>query len=263
MTSSDEAKGWTPILLEAAEKVRSRVRQILLSRLGLDVTGLKKLLDSSAQEAISETLRGAGSPARIVSEEGDYSIGEGGPYIVVDPVDGTTNAARGIPIAVTSLAASETRCLTGVFTGVVMDLHTGEAFMAERGRGAWRDGKRVKPAGAIAVMEALVSIDVSKGASIEPVTDLIREARHLRQLGSSALSLCLVASGVIDAHVDIRGSLRATDVAAGLFILKEAGGMYSIDGEIDGDLELARETTLRLVAASCPETLEALLKHVT
>lgn len=262
MTSSDEAKVWTPTLLEAAKNVRSRVRQTLLSRPALDVAGLKTLLDASAQQAISETLRGTGSPVRVVSEEGDYSIGEGGPYIVVDPVDGTTNAARGIPVAVTSLAASETRRLTGVFAGVVMDLYTGEAFRAERDRGAWRGDKRINPAEPVTVREALVSIDVSKGAPIEPVMDLIREAGHLRQLGSSALSLCLVASGAIDAHVDVRGSLRATDVAAGLIILKEAGGIYSVDDEIGGDLELTRETTLRLVAASCPGTFEAILEHV-
>jgi len=77
------------------------------------------------------------------------------------------------------------------------------------------------------------------------------------------LSLCHVASGLIDAHVDLRGSLRSTDVAAGLLILKEAGGVYTVDGSVGGDLELRKETTLLLVAASSPGTLEEVLGLMT
>jgi myo-inositol-1(or 4)-monophosphatase len=71
-----------------------------------------------------------------------------------------------------------------------------------------------------------------------------------------------LASGVVDAHVDLRGSLRSTDVAAGLVILKEAGGIYRVNSSIGGDLELSRETTLRLVAASSPRTLEEIIELV-
>jgi myo-inositol-1(or 4)-monophosphatase len=260
MNSSRRGRGWTPILLEVADSVRQRTRQTLLNRPALETQAMKGLLDSEAQQAIFDALNRAGVPVQVVSEEGDYSIGEGGPHMVVDPVDGTTNLAKGIPIAVTSLAVSDTPNLSGALAGVVMDLFTGEVFRAERNRGAWRGGRRISPAKPVSVETALISIDVSKGAPLEPVSGLIKEARHLRQLGCSALSLCYLASGVIDAHVDLRGILRATDVAAGLVILKEAGGIFSVDGAIGGDLELSRETKLRLVASSSPGTLEGVLR---
>ena len=262
MISSKRGREWTPILLEVAENVRQRTRQTLLNRPTLETTAMKALLDSEAQQAIYDALNRTGVPVQVVSEEGDYSIGEGGPYMVVDPVDGTTNLAKGIPIAVTSLAVSDTPKLSGAFAGIVMDLFTGEVFRAERNRGAWRGGRRIGPAKPVPVEMALISIDVSKGAPLEPVSGLINEARHLRQLGCSALSLCYVASGVVDAHVDLRGVLRATDVTAGLLILKEAGGVFIVNGMIGGDLELSRETKLRLVASSSLGTLESIFRFI-
>ena len=91
------------------------------------------------------------------------------------------------------------------------------------------------------------------------MSDIIKRARYVRQLGCSALSICYVAAGLMDAHVDIRGSLRATDVAAALPILKEAGGIMQVDGEISGDLELARDSELSLVTATNTGTMEEIL----
>ena len=262
MASSNRALAWTPILLEAAEKVRSRVRGALLRKPTLDVPELKRLLDSEAQEAILETLGHLDVSAQLISEEGDSTLGDGEMYFIVDPVDGTTNLARGVPLAVTSLAVSETPRLSGTVAGLVMNLYSGDVYRAERGMGAWRGGMPIHPARPKHPADALISIDISKGAPLEAVERLIAEAKHLRQLGSAAISLCLIASGVLDAHVDLRGMLRATDVAAGLLILKEAGGIYSINGSVGGDLELTRQSRLDLVAASGMEMLKGVLSLV-
>lgn len=250
---------WTPVLLEAAENVRTRVRKALLSRASLDVSGLKALLDSEAQQAIRETLTEADFPVRVVSEEGDYEIGEEGPILVVDPVDGTTNMARGIPFACTSMALSETRHQSGVVIGLVKDLYAGDVYRAERNRGAWRSGKRIAPSTSKPVNEALVSMDISKGSPVDRVKQLIASAGYLRQTGSSALALCHLASGIIDAHIDVRGKLRTTDVAAGLLILREAGGAYTTEAA-EEEIELTKDSTLRLIAASSQWTLDEILK---
>ena len=262
MTSSSRGSAWMPLLLEAAENVRSRVRRTMLRRPTLDVSELKRLLDSEAQEAVEETLRNHGASAELISEEGESTIGEGGMHVIVDPVDGTTNLARGVPLAVTSLAVSETPLLSGAVAGLVMDLYTGTVYRAERNREAWRGGKRIHTGRPKPIEEALISVDISKGAPLKPVEGLIAKARHLRQLGCSALALCFVASGVLDAHIDLRGVLRATDVAAGLLILKEAGGVYNINGAVGGDLELTRRSRLKLIAPSGPGMLEDILRHV-
>ena len=255
--------GWTQILLEAAENVRSGVRTTILNRPSMSVQELKDLLDAEAQQAIRKTLKDAGEPVHVISEEGDYSIGEGGPYIVADPVDGTTNLAKGIPLAVTSLAISETPHLSGVQIGVILDLYTGETYRAEIGRGSWRGGKRMTPSGPKLLKDSLVSMDISKGHPLGPVEPIIQRARYLRQYGCSALSICHVASGIMDAHVDLRGTLRVTDAAAALLMLKEAGGVYTINGKLSGDIELARGSTMTLIAASNPGTLEEIFDNVS
>jgi myo-inositol-1(or 4)-monophosphatase len=255
MVSFSLASAWMPVLLEAAENVRSRTRKTMLNKPALGLVELKRLLDTEAQQAIQETLRQAGRPIRVISEEGDYAIGRGGPCLIVDPVDGTTNMAKGIPFAATSLALSKNPHLSGIVAGLVMNLYTGEVYRAERNKGAWQGARRISSAKSRPIPEAMVSIDISKGAPLEGVEGLIHEAGHLRQMGSAALSLCHLASGLVDAHVDV-----STDVAAGLLILKEAGGAYMIDGALDGELELSRDRTLRLIAASTPWTLDEILR---
>jgi myo-inositol-1(or 4)-monophosphatase len=78
-------------------------------------------------------------------------------------------------------------------------------------------------------------------------------------LGSSATELSLVASGTFDAHLDIRGTVRATDVAAALHILTEAGGTYATSGSVGADFPLTREATMELVAACNQQLLDELL----
>jgi len=257
-----QVKGWSTVLHEAAENVRSTVRKTMLNRNTMEFQYLKEELDREAQQAIYQTLIENGKPVQVISEEGNYQLGEGGPILVLDPVDGTTNLAKGIPLAVTSLAISETSMLSGVTTSVIMDLYSGEVFRSEKNMGTWRGGRKIYTPGPKLIDDMMLSVDVSKGTPIDPMKNLITKARYIRQLGCSALSLCYVASGLIDAHIDIRGSLRATDVAAALPIIKEAGGIISINGEIGGDLELTKESTLRLIAATNPGTLEEVFTHL-
>ncbi|MGD2142136.1 MAG: inositol monophosphatase family protein, partial [Candidatus Bathyarchaeota archaeon] len=230
MASHNIEPRWMSVMLESTEIVRTRVRKVLLNKKNLETSELKKLLDDEAQEAIRRTLIEAEIPVQVVSEEGNYEIGEGGPFLVVDPLDGTTNIARGIPFACISMALSETPHISGLVMGLVNDIYSGESYRAERNKGAWSVGKRLTPSKSKQLSEAIISLDISKGAPLEGVERLIKGSGHLRQTGSAALSLCYLAAGIIDAHVDLRGKLRITDAAAGLLILKEAGGVYRIDG---------------------------------
>ena len=256
MASYNLGFAWTPILLEAAENVRSSIRNVLLKRYSLDLTELKQLIDYEAQKAIEDTMRHHDVSVRIISEEGETIIGEEKMYLIVDPVDGTTNLARGLPFAVTSLALSETMQLSDTIASLVMDLYTGDIYRAERNKGAWRGLKQIQPSTHRILEEAIISMDISKGAHLKKVEKIIAKARHIRQLGCAALSLCLVASGVLDAHIDLRDMLRSTDAAAGLLILKESGGEYSIDGTLNGDLKLRQQSKLNLVAASGRELID-------
>lgn len=253
---------WSSILLDVSNNVRERVQKVLFKRSNYEITELKWMLDSEAHLTVVEMLNKHGVSAKIISEEGECTIGEGKYFVVVDPIDGTTNLAKGIPFAVTSIAVSLSSKSSDIVAGTIMDLYTGDTYRAEHNLGAWKNGCRINPSKPKLLNNAIISIDISKGAPLEPVKELISKARYLRQFGCSALSMCLVASGVLDAHVDLRGSLRVTDVAAGLLILQESGGIYSVNGVTNGFIELSRANRLTLIAASSPNTLNEISKTI-
>ena len=77
------------------------------------------------------------------------------------------------------------------------------------------------------------------------------------------MSLCNVAAGILDAHIDLRGIVRATDISAGLLIIKESGGVYTVNGELFGDLPLTRDTRVELIAASNKRLLSEIEEIMT
>jgi len=247
---------WREILHEAADAVRLRVKGVLSGRGSCPVGELKRLLDETAQGALCDTFSRRGVSARLVSEEGEEIFGQGELIITADPVDGTTNLARGLSPSVVSLSVAERPRQGAVIHAVVSDLETGCTYYAESDRGATRNGLPIRVFGITGYGDGLISMDVSKMEDLSPVIPLITRARHIRAQGCAAVSLCHVAEGVLDAHVDIRGSIRATDISAGLFILKQAGGAYAVDGRPWGDFPLERETRVSLAAASDSALLE-------
>ena len=247
---------WLEILGEAASAVRERIRHLLPERGTVSIPSFKERLDLQAHEAIVETLRGRGVSARLVSEEGEETFGGGEFTVTADPVDGTTNLARGLPPSVVSLSAARGRFQSEVVAALVSDLPSGSTYAADPVRGAMRDGRPVMVSGPVAYRDGLISVDVSKMDDLSRMVPLITRARHIRAAGCAASSLCRVAEGSLDAHVDERGSIRATDVSAGLFILKQAGGVWAVDGDPFRDFPLQRETRFRLTAASSRDLLE-------
>lgn len=247
---------WKTILQELVDNIHGKVLSVIPKRHSMPVNEFKKLLDNEAQQAIVKTLTVNKVSAQLVSEEGNQVFGAGEYVIVADPVDGTTNLARGLHPAVTSISVSETPMQSGVFAGIIVNFYTGETFFAERGKGAMQDDWPLQTAAPTQYKRALVSMDLSKAAKLELMTPLIMESRHIRSGGCSAMSLCNVASGVLDAHIDLRGILRATDASAGLLILREAGGVYELNGEEFGDAPLTRESRFELKATSSLELLD-------
>lgn len=255
---------WSELLLEAAGEARKRLLLLTKERDRLssefDLTQYKKLLDIEAETAIEEILKQNGFKGRIISEEAELQLGQSSKTrLIVDPLDGTNNLSRGIPLAAVSLCVSETKQFNGVKAGLIMNIYTGEAYSAEVGEGAFLDGKPISSARLTSLSEAILSIDMSKASHVEPLEMLFRRARHLRQLGSAALSLSFVAAGTLDAYVDVRGMIRITDVAAGLCILREAGGAIHLVGESLDSIELTREKRLSLVASANPALMKEIL----
>jgi myo-inositol-1(or 4)-monophosphatase len=247
---------WHGILHKLSDKIQGSVLSVIHQRNSMPVQRFKDLLDLQAQNSILETLGKLDVGITLVSEEGDRVLGDGRFTMVADPVDGTTNLARGLSPAVSSISVSETDQQSGALAGIVTNFFTGETFYAEKGAGATLDEDTINVAPDIKYRHGMIGMDISKNPSMDRLGRLIGASRHVRQQGCSAMSLCSVAAGTLDAHIDFRGIVRATDISAGLLMIREAGGVYTVNGELFGDMMLTQGTRVELVAASNPRLLE-------
>ena len=176
-------------------------------------------IDKAAEDAIIERFRATG--ASIVSEE--IGLLEGSDTVlVIDPIDGSLNAKRGIPFFSLSIAVADGWTMDDVGFGFVHDFGSGEEWTATRGEGAFLHGEplgafRPKDEIELLVMEAtrtdLVAADAPKVAAL---------AHRLRIMGSTALSLCHLAAGRVDAVCTLKPT-RSVDIAAGQLLCRELG----------------------------------------
>src|SRR5579875_2848788 len=211
-----------------------------------------------------ERLHEQGHRFRAISEErGEVDFGDPRVLVVIDPIDGSLNAKRGIAHHALSVAVATGETMADVQFGYVNDLGTAEEWWAASGAGAFLNdepldpevGERRGPDGRIEV----VGIESADPRWLRGSIDaLVERAYRLRALGAMAPSLCQVASGRFDALVSLRGC-RAVDVAAAQLIVREAGGLISFpkfDDRLAAPLDLVPHSPV--VAARTPATLNEL-----
>lgn len=191
--------------------------------MGADGTPTAKI-DLVAEDAIMEVLKTDGRSVRVISEElGEKVLGDSPEFsLILDPLDGTYNAVVGIPFYNVSIAVASPD-LSKICFGYVRNLAMEEEYFAEAGKGAYLNGKAIEPTRNADLHTLCISAyGYRKNAARSQ--KLQSNIRRIRVLGSVALELCYVASGKLDAYVDVRNALRVTDIAAGQLILTEAGG---------------------------------------
>jgi myo-inositol-1(or 4)-monophosphatase len=208
-------------------------------------------IDAAAERAVLARFEGL-EDVTIVSEELGV-LGDGGTYVVVDPIDGSLNAKRGIGFFSLSIAVANGPTMGDVLFGFVYDFGTEEEWTATRGKGAFLDGRALdgdlpKDRIEILAFEATRTASVAEKASA--VVDL---AYRLRIMGSLALSLCHLAAGRVDAVCSLKPA-RSVDIAAAQLLVRERG--LAIDLFEDPPFEAAPldvEGRSRVVAAGTPE----------
>ncbi|MEM2111367.1 MAG: inositol monophosphatase family protein [Candidatus Bathyarchaeia archaeon] len=248
------------ILREMAKEVYLTVHPLLGTLKSGEIVGSgfggdkTKLIDAVAEEAIINYLTKNDLSCIFIGEErGVEKIGDAPRfYLITDGVDGTTNAVRGINFASTAMAISPTDRLGDLEAAVVMDLSNGGVYAAEKGKGAFYNGEKIKPSKTVDLEDAILSIDISRAPeAVEKMIHLMKVLKSLRSLGSASLEICLVASGLLDAYVDVRGKLRTLDIAAAMLILKEAGGLFlQPNGEEPRDVTLTKLNRFSIIAAA-------------
>jgi myo-inositol-1(or 4)-monophosphatase len=185
-------------------------------------------IDAAAEAAVVRRLAALDIDLTLVSEElGTRSFGTGGQLtVVVDPIDGSVNAKRGIPFFSLSLAVAEGSSMDDVSFGYVYDFGTREEWVAERRRGAFLDGAPLEEPGPKDTIEIL-SLEGTTTDAIAAYAPVMRGvASRLRVMGSLALSLCHLAAGRVDAVCCLKPA-RSIDIAAAQLLVRERG--YAIE----------------------------------
>ena len=283
------------ILIESSKNVYSEIKDLLgtsegASKISLGAGGdISRKIDIVAETAVLNTIKSNNISPVIIGEEcgivnlnksfsssssssssfssssssSSSSNNNDNGFVIMDAVDGTTNAIRGIPFSCCSLAFANEFKLSSVTDAVVLDLFTGDIYSASKQKGSFFNNKKIsvrneKDFSSITSLEDLKSIDVLIGTNVSGVpshvlgeiSKVISFSSHIRHFGANALELCYFARGFMDAYIDIRGKIRSTDMAAAYLIAKEAGGiLYSSNGqELDSELGLKNKLSFYAVS---------------
>lgn len=221
------------------------------------------VIDRAAEDAIFAELEALGIPLTVISEErGHVDLhGGGDTHLIVDPIDGSRNAKRGIPGYSISIAVSDGPTMGDIKFAYVYDLAHEEEWHAAPGGGAFLGEDRLPQLPADGELEILGLEIIHPGLLREGAAALqATGAARLRALGSFALSLCWVAAGRFDGMASLAGC-RSVDFAAGQLIVTEAGGavaMPDAGGDVAGT-SLDLDVRTRVLAAANESMLERLL----
>lgn len=186
------------------------------------------MADKKTEELIREELKARFPDHGFLGEESassfDAQASAGKPIWVVDPIDGTTNFLRGVPLWAVSIGLvvdNEPE------VGVIVCPRQDEVFAAARGEGATLDNRKIQPSKTTSLAKAQIGLGSSGRTSMDHViavqTQLTRQGADVRRFGSACVQMAYVACGRLDGYLELH--LNAWDVAAGLVIMREAGAM--------------------------------------
>jgi myo-inositol-1(or 4)-monophosphatase len=270
---------WLDASREAADALRNILRAAGTRAERVAETGTRGkggdrtlVIDADAEAAVFaqlDALHAQGARFTALSEERgtvDYGTDGEPPYVVIDPIDGSTNAKRGLSHYALSIAVADGPTMADVVFGYVYDFGPGEEWHAVRGQGAFLDGQ---PLGVVPAERhsrdgrlELVAIESARPEYFAGAAEALGAHVHrVRAIGSIAVALCQLAAGRVDGMVALWRT-RAVDAAAGQLIVRESGGVVTFTTEPGAeplDAPLADPNArLALVAARTPQSLDAL-----
>jgi myo-inositol-1(or 4)-monophosphatase len=277
MSSTSEAAGpdWLAACRSAVEGLRRVFAEHPTSRERIIETGdtgeggdQTLVIDSEAEDAVFaqlDALHAAGARFTAISEErGVVDYGGGDVRVVIDPLDGSLNAKRGMTHFALSIAVADGPTMADVQFGFVYDFGPGEEWLARRGEGAWLNGRRIEsPPEERRTSDGRLEIVTFESADprlLAPRIEALGETvNRLRAMGSIAISLCQLAPTRVDGMFTLRPT-RSVDVAAAQLIVREAGALVafpSFDEPLGAPLDIVPHS--RVVAARTPESLARLI----
>jgi myo-inositol-1(or 4)-monophosphatase len=259
------------VLEEAAKRVYNNVKDLAGTEEsgadhGMGAGGdISRRIDIVAEKTVLDYLKEINFECTVFGEE--CGIVELTPnpkgFVIMDAIDGSTNAVRGLPFFCCSLAFTPEDNLSSITDGVVIDLHNGDLYSASKGKGAYVNGKKIhvhkdKP------IYFVVGVDISgiTPEALPQLAPILAASNHVRHFGAVALELAIFARGLVDVFVDLRKKLRITDVAAGYLIALEAGGFVVDENGMPLDSKLSYDKRISFIAAANKEILDDVMKKL-
>jgi myo-inositol-1(or 4)-monophosphatase len=245
---------------EAGERVlAARDKHIEISTKNNDPRDIVTNVDIEISDFISEKIKETFPGEKIYSEEADEDVSSGS-FWSIDPVDGTACFSRGVPHYAVVIAYVE----SGVpVTGAIYNPVTREMFSFEKGKGAFFNSKRVHVSDIKSLKDAHVFIRAGRNKELwdwgaNAYRFLLGHANKTANFGSSALDMCFVGAGRIEASV--YGNLTAIDIIAAIGFVREAGGI--VIGRGGKEITVMSKEKQSIVAANNREILEALKEGI-
>lgn len=273
MTLASDGQGadWLAVCRRATKGVQAALARYPEAAQRAVTTGrgeggdLALAIDRAAEDAIFAELEALPFGLLAISEErGELTLGGGGPLrVVIDPIDGSVNAKRRLPVFAVSIAVADGPGMGDVRWGYVHDLGSGEEWWAERGGGAYLDGVRLSPPPQDGRLEVL-ALEASTPQRLAAAARFINEstAYRIRVIGSIALSLCWLAADRVDGMLSL-GPSRSVDAAAAQLVVREAGASVAFPDVSDDLATVPLDLAMRSrVVAGSATTLARLLERI-
>jgi len=222
--------------------------------LGADGT-ITKYVDKLAEDAAIRYIKRSKIKVNILSEEIGFVDRAGKYTFVLDPIDGTRNASRGIPFYSVSIAIGKSM-ISDIEYGIVKNIPTGDVYIAEKDHGAFLNNRAIGVP-ELPCKELLSSL--SLGKNYDKFTISLAKKEKVRSLGSASLEMCMVAIGGLDFYVVGKEYLRVVDIAASTLILREAGGVVTNITGKDLDMGFNLDDRTSVVAACSKDLIKEIL----
>ncbi len=225
---------------------------------------ISRNIDITAEASVLDFLREMKFDGIVLGEECgpvQFVIEPKG-CIIMDAIDGSANAVRGLPFFCSSLAYATGDTLGSITDAVVTDLSNGDMYWATRNRGAYLNGVKISTYEYNPIYR-IVGVNTS-GATPELMRqmDSIFINNHTRHLGANALEMATLAKGSMDVFIDLREKIRVHDIAAGYLIINEAGGII-LDKELDTlDATISYDTRISFIAAANQKILDEVMSDM-
>ena len=227
---------------------------------------ISRNIDITAERAVLDYLRETEFKCVVLGEECGRVEMPGNPagHIIMDAIDGSANAVRGVPFFCSSLAFAKGGSLSSITDAVITDLVTGRMYWASSGAGAFFDGKKIHVRSGDPIYR-LVGINMS-GASqelMQKMRPIFEQHNHTRHFGANALEMALFARGMLDIYIDLRAKIRIQDIAAGYLIAREAGGLVLDEFLRPLDANLDYQTRVSFVVAANRGILDEVFEGIS